>query len=203
MEDELKKVIRRKLKIDYITMSGSGEPTLHKDLDKIISSLKKVTSNKIPICLITNSSLLYRKKVRLELKEADLIIPSLDGATSGVFAKINKQDSKVGFQKVIQGLVALRKEFKGKIWLEIMLIKGINDSALQAQAFKKIIQKIKPDKVQLNLPVRPSRLKVNLPELKKVKMFKRILGKSAKIVANFPNQETGDLNFLKKRPILF
>ncbi len=210
LKKELKEVIDKHPKINYITIAGSGEPTLHKGLDKIIAAIKGVTKNKYPVAVITNSSLLYRKEVRNELRGADLIVPSLDAATNKTFLKINRPFKGVALEKIIRGLIQLRKEFKGKIWLEIMFVAGVNDSRSEAEEFKKIIDQIKPDKVQLNFPVRPARVKVFLPSRSKIEMIKKILGKSSKFVIKFSlskrsskgsvNLEKDILNFLKVRP---
>ncbi len=176
-------------RIDYITLAGSGEPTLHKDLDKIISLLKKESGNKIPLCLITNSSLLYRKEVRKEIVKADLIIPSLDAVTPAVFKKINRPCPAITVNKVIAGLKALRREFKKQIWLEIMLVRGINDREEEAYKFKKVIELIKPDKVQLNLPVRPSPGKADVPRSENLRKIEAILSESAEIISVFPGKK--------------
>ena len=172
---QLNECIKQNPKIDCITISGSGEPTLHRNLDKIISAIKRVTCDRYPVCVITNSSLLHKKAVRDELKKADIIIPSLDSATVGGFNKINRPHKNIGLSKIITGLIDLRKEFKGKIYLEIMLVAGVNDSRDEALALKKAVEKIKPDKVQLNLPLRPGAKKVKLPSESKIKMITGIL----------------------------
>lgn len=208
-EKQLKEIIRKKPRIDYISISGSGEPTLHKDLDLIISTIKRITKNKYPVAVITNSSLLYQKEVREELALADLIVPSLDGATKKSFHRIDKPQKSITFEKIIKGLVALRKEFKGKMWLEIMLIGGINDSLTEAHKFKALVKKINPDKVQLNLPVRPSGAKITFPDFDRVKAIKKIIGKKAEIVSSFYRQaqkkfsqsiEQDIIRYLKVRP---
>jgi wyosine [tRNA(Phe)-imidazoG37] synthetase (radical SAM superfamily) len=206
----LKEAVKDHPKIDYITLSGSGEPTLHKSLDKIIKTIKKVTKNKYPVCVITNSSLLYRKDVRKELLGADLVIPSLDGATARTFAKINRPHKSITFKKVVNGLIRFRKEFKGEIWLEIMLVGGVNDTIGEAKKFKELVKKIKPDKVQLNLPIRPAEVKVSLPGAKKVKRIKEIICEDVEVVSRFSAKRKGDktlrdlgkkiLRFLKVRP---
>lgn len=208
-EKELQEIIRKKPRIDYISISGAGEPTLHKNLDLIIDTIKRVTKNKYPVAVITNSSLLHKKEAREELLFADLIVPSLDGATKKSFSQIDKPQKSITFEKIIKGLINLRKEFKGKIWLEIMLIGGINDSLSEAYKFKELINKIKPDKVQLNLPVRPSGVKIALPEYSRVKAIKKIIGPRAEIVSSFYKQaqkkfsesiEQDIIRYLKVRP---
>lgn len=209
LREELKNILKKRPKINYITLSGSGEPTLHKNLDKIVTLIKKTTRNKYPLCLITNSSLLYQPKVRKEIRELDLIIPSLDAATPSKFKKINRPHLSIGINKVIRGLVSLRREFKGKIWLEIMLIKGLNDSFREAKKFKDIIEKTRPDKVQINTPSRPSLSHVKIPSYATLKKFQRALGPIAEIVASpqrkhqkkaFRNIKFRILMFLKRRP---
>ncbi|MBD3265020.1 MAG: radical SAM protein, partial [Candidatus Omnitrophica bacterium] len=177
---ELKEKLKKINSLDYITVSGSGEPTLHKDLDRIIKEIKKISRNKYPVCVITNSSLLYRKTVRRELMAADLIIPSLDAPDPKLFRKINRPARRISFDKIIKGILKLREEFKGRIWLEIMLIKGVNDSISCANSFKEIIRLMRPDKVQINLPVRPNQLRNPLPPPRIVNQFKNIISEDVK-----------------------
>ncbi|MCF7907906.1 MAG: radical SAM protein [Candidatus Omnitrophica bacterium] len=184
LKQELKTIIKKKLRIDFITISGSGEPTLHKDLNKIIKVIKTTTNNKYSVCVITNSSLLYRKDVRKELRAADVIIPSLDAASAKVFHKINKPYKGADLNKLSQGIVKLSQEFKGQIWLEVMLVKGINDNLSEIKKLKKIIEKISPSRVQLNLPVRPAAVKVNLPSAKKLVQIRKIIGFDAEVVSD-------------------
>ncbi|RKY43652.1 MAG: radical SAM protein [Candidatus Omnitrophota bacterium] len=206
---ELRNILKKNLKIDCFTLSGSGEPTLHKNLDKIISLIKKETKNKYPICVITNSSLLYKKEIRKELRKAEIIIPSLDAASFNLFKKINNPHPQIKLSKVIEGLINLRREFKGKIYLEIMLIKGLNDGLKEIEKLKKIIEKINPDKVHLNLPIRPTPEKVNLPSQNKLEKIKKIIGDKAFLVTpSLKAKQYKDslkikekiLEFLKRRP---
>ena len=190
LRKELRAVIKKKPRINYITFSGSGEPTLHKNLDKLIALVKRTTKYKYPVCVITNSSLLYRKEVRKELKEADLIIPSLDAVNPSVFARINRPYKSITIDKIVAGIIALRKEFKGQIWLEIMLVKGFNDTKEEAERLAEVVSHIKPDKVQLNLPLRPTARKVAIPLRKTIRLIARIIGKKAKVISPpIPNKQ--------------
>ena len=141
------------LKIDYITFSGSGEPTLHKSIGGLIRTVKKMTS--IPVVLITNSSTLVEPKIFKDFLSLDLIIPSLDAVTQDVFEKIDRPVNGIRIEDIIRGLVKFRREFKGRMWLEIMLVKGLNDSPDYLAKMKKVTDLIKPDRIQLNSPVRP------------------------------------------------
>ncbi|RKY40437.1 MAG: radical SAM protein [Candidatus Omnitrophota bacterium] len=184
VREELENILKNKVKINYITISGSGEPTLLKNLDKLIRLVGKTCKHKYPICVITNSSLLYRKDVRNQLKETDLVIPSLDAPNQEIFQKINRPHSLITLDKVVKGLIEFRKEYKGKIWLEIMLVKGINDKEEFAYQFKKKIYKINPDRVQINTPIRaiPYLRKSLLPSPKVIYQFKKILGRNCQVV---------------------
>ncbi|OQX80080.1 MAG: hypothetical protein B6D56_05780 [Candidatus Omnitrophica bacterium 4484_70.1] len=207
-KEELEKILKSKPKIDYITFSGCGEPTLHENLDKLIKIIKMRT--KIPVCLITNSSLLYMKKVREELKEIDLLIPSLDAPDEKLLRKINRPVKGISFSKILEGLIRFRKEHKDKeFWLEIMLVNGFNDKEEVAYKFKEIIKKIKPTKVQLNLPLRPNpSVKIDfMPSGVLIEKFKKILGENCEVVEFRKSKKRGKviekeviLNSLKIRP---
>ncbi len=209
-EEELKTIVKRNLKIDYITFSGSGEPTLHKNLDRMIDIVKKITKNKYPVCVITNSSLLWKKEVRYELKKADLIIPSLDAGTSKVFLRINRPHSSVSFKKLVEGLILLRKDFPKEIWLEIMLVKGMNTNMKEIERIKRLIEKILPDRIHLNLPTRLSPDKIKLPLHKDLLKIRDILGERAEVVDSFHKYTQKRISdrgikkqiyeFLKRRP---
>ena len=108
-------------RIDFISLSGSGEPTLCADIGEIIRELKRKTS--IPLAVITNGSLLFREDVRRDIAAADVVLPSLDAAEDVVFERINRPHPALSFTRLVEGLKAFRRGYKGKIWLEIMLDK--------------------------------------------------------------------------------
>lgn len=145
--------LRRTDTVDFITFSGSGEPTLNSHLGQLIRQIKKIT--KIPVAVLTNSLLLTDAAVREELAAADLVVPSLDAATQEIFLKVNRPAAFVQIEKIIEGLRCFRQEFHGKIWLEIMLVKEVNDDTAHLEKLKAAVDLINPDKVQLNTVVRP------------------------------------------------
>jgi wyosine [tRNA(Phe)-imidazoG37] synthetase (radical SAM superfamily) len=170
-----------KSQIDYITFSGSGEPTLNSKLGKLLREIKKITS--IPIAVITNSSLLSDKKVRDNLLVADLLLPSLDAATDDCFQKINRPHEAIRLEGIIEGLRLLRKEFKGKVWLEVMLVRGINDNKAQIEKLIQIIDSIGVDKVQLNTVVRPPAEKFALALSKQeLEKWRNFIGKNCEVI---------------------
>lgn len=168
-------------KLDYITFSGMGEPTLNIALGSLISEIKKISA--VPVAVITNAALLYDPQVRRDLSEAELIVPSLDAAQTRVFKKIDRPGAGISPEKIINGLVSLRKEFSGEIWLEIMLVKGVNDDSRHIKKLKIAVDKINPDKVQLNSPVRTTSLPGVLPlDKKNLEKIKQTFGRKAEII---------------------
>ena len=139
---------------DYITFSGSGEPTLNVFIDEILQFIKENKPN-VPVAVLTNGTLLHDSNVRATLLKADLVLPSLDAATEEVFNKINRPAKGLNIDTCIQSLIDFRKQFKGIMWLEIFILPGYNDSKNELAEFKKAILKIQPDSVQLNTLDRP------------------------------------------------
>lgn len=167
--------------LDYITFSGFGEPTLNSKLGELIVEVKKITPTAVAV--LTNAALLKDPQVRLELSWADLIVPSLDAASQKAFEKIDRPGAGIKIEDIIEGLVALRKEFTKKIWLEIMLVRGINDNSGEAKKLKEAVERINPDKIQLNSPVRGTTEVAALPADKKMlEKVKDILGAKCEIV---------------------
>ncbi|OGE83069.1 MAG: radical SAM protein [Candidatus Delongbacteria bacterium GWF2_40_14] len=156
--DELDHFLQNNQPPDYITFSGSGEPLLHSGTGKIISYIKDKYPL-IPLAILTNGTLLSGKQIRSEILKADLVLPSLDAAAERSFVKINRPSKLIGLKKYIQGLVDFRKEYKGRIWLEIFILPGYNDDDENLAELKKAIKRIKPDLVQLNSLDRPGVIK--------------------------------------------
>jgi len=151
---ELEEFLIDSPELDFITLGGSGEPTLHSRIGEIIYTIKE----KFPgykVSIITNSTLFHDVNVRKEVLMADIILPSLDTASDENFKKINRPVKKLNICNIIEGLIKLRKEFQGEIWLEFFIIPGINDSVKELNGIKKAIEKIQPDKIQINTLDRP------------------------------------------------
>lgn len=170
---ELKEALLNNKNIDYITFTGSGEPTLYKDLKKLIYEIKQITD--IPVCIITNGSLLYKQEMRSNLLLADLIIPSLDAGNEETFKLIDNPNKEIDFDKMVEGLIEFKKVFKGEYWLEIFLLKDINDNEDEIDDIIKIVKKIKPDRIQLITATRrvanEKAKALSDEELKKIKKY--------------------------------
>ena len=150
---ELKRTLRNGRRIDFITLSGSGEPTLNSQIGPLIKAIKKIT--KIPVAVLTNGTLLTNPRVFQALLNADMVAPSLDAVSQAVFRKVNRPHESLKAAQIIKALVDFRQKFTGQIWLEILFVKGVNDSAAEVARFVRQVERIKPDKVHLNTVVRP------------------------------------------------
>jgi wyosine [tRNA(Phe)-imidazoG37] synthetase (radical SAM superfamily) len=151
--EELRKALPGIPHLDHITFSGSGEPTLNSDLGWFIAGIKKMSP--VPLAVLTNGTLLFREDVRRELLGADVVLPSLDAATAAGFARINQPCAELDLESIIAGMEAFRGEYSGKIWLEVFILKGVNDGDADLSALRLALQRIRPDKVQLNTLDRP------------------------------------------------
>ena len=139
--------------IDWVTFVGSGEPTLHSGIGRLIRGVRALTE--LPIAVITNGSLLYLPEVREDLAEADVVLPSLDAGTADLYRQIDRPHPEVTFERLVDGLLAFRQIFSGKLWVEVMLVQGLNDTAEALRAIAAILQRVRPDEVHINLPTRP------------------------------------------------
>ena len=138
---------------DYITLSGSGEPTLYSQIEELICRIKEITD--IPVAVLTNGSLLWMPEVRSSLKFADLVIPSLDAGSRQIFQYVNRPASNITFSKMLEGLAKFRDEYDGKYWLEVFLLAGVTTPEAEVNGLKKCIAAIQPDIVQVNTVTRP------------------------------------------------
>lgn len=151
---ELDHYLRIKRDIDYITLGGTGEPTLHSGISAILEHLKK-HHPEYKRAVLTNSTLLHDPQIRNEIKTADLILPSLDAVSDEILQTINRPPPGITADKMIDGLIELRKEFKGKIWLEIFFIPGINTTENELNLLRDAAVRIKPDIIHINSLSRP------------------------------------------------
>ncbi len=206
---EIEEVLREGKRIDYITFSGSGEPTLNSEIRRMISRIKELTS--IPLAILTNGTLLYRPRIREDLMEADLVIPSLDTVTQEIFEMVNRPHPSLKIEKVITGIDSFSQEFNGKVWLEIMVVKGINDSLEEIEKAAQVIKQMNLEKIQLNTVVRPPAEEFARPLTREdLKNIKTVLGQKCEIIAEFKRAtqkaykrdvEKRILSMVKRRPV--
>lgn len=208
--EEVKRFIKEEASsIDYLSLTGSGEPTLHSQIRSVIEGIKAIPS--IPVAVLTNGSLLYEEEVRQDLLHADIVLPSLDAVSSKVFMKINRPRPGFFVEKVIEGLVEFRKVYKGQIWLEILFCKGVNDGKEELLRMKKVMDRIQPDRIHINTVVRPPSEKWAVPlNPEEMEKIKTLFGEKASIISEFdrhpPVVSERDikeeiLKILKRRPL--
>jgi len=180
--------IERKLgknRPNAVTLAGSGEPTLHSGLDQVIAFIKEMTGT--PIVLLTNGSLFWMEAVRQRAKMADVIMPTLSSVIEDTFKTIHRPHPNLELRMVIDGLSKLRQIYKGQLHLEVVLLAGINDTDREVEGLKAVIDRICPDKIQLNTVVRPpsdSRaISLDRKRLEEIKVF---FGEKAEIIAEAP-----------------
>ena len=151
--DEVELKLRAGAGPDFITVSGSGEPTLCRGLGRVIRGLKAVAD--VPVAVRTNGALLWREEVRRELLDADLVIPSLDAGDGETFRAVNRPCEEIDFDRFLDGLAAFRREFLGLVWLEVFLLAGMNATEEHVRGIAGCAAAVAPDKVQLNTVARP------------------------------------------------
>ena len=145
--------VLKDIKPDYITFSGSGEPTLSLDLGNISRTIKEDLKYQGKICLITNSLLLADENLMKELEYIDLIVPTLNTLTQDIFEKIVRPDYRTSVEEIRKGFINLNKSnYKGKIWIEIFILENINDSDENFVDIANFLksENIRYDKIQLN-----------------------------------------------------
>ena len=206
--DQLYQKLKQGVSADYITVAGSGEPTLNTQIGSLIHEIKK--NAKIPVAVLTNGSLLGDSQVRESIMEANVVLPSLDAHDQEGFEAINRPHSEIEFETMVEGLIAFRKEYSGEIWLEVFILEGINAREADAMQFKYWIERVNPEKVHINTAVRPSAetyARQVAPE--EMARFCKILGEKAEVITPYKELERHErkadveedlLNLLARRP---
>jgi wyosine [tRNA(Phe)-imidazoG37] synthetase (radical SAM superfamily) len=193
---------------DYVTIAGSGEPTLYARIGELIDAVKVRT--RTPVAVITNGSLLWDAAAREDLKQADLVIPSLDAGNAAMFQYINRPHPAITFERMVAGLIEFRLVFKNSVWLEVLFVGGATGIVSEVRMLADIIRQIRPDKVQVNTVVRPPSedfAAVVVPQ--QLQKLADLLGENTEVIAEFPFPDTQCLQaeshaeilaMLKRRP---
>jgi wyosine [tRNA(Phe)-imidazoG37] synthetase (radical SAM superfamily) len=181
---EVKEVIAEYPNLDHITISGSGEPTLNSKIGEIIRGIKQMT--KVPVAVLTNGTLLDNPDVRRDLMEADIVSPSLDAVTPEVFKMVDRPNPNLRIDRIVEGIKQFRKEYRGRMWVEILFVKGINDHNEEVMKMKEVLDEIQPEKIHLNTVVRPPAYSIAQPVGEaRMREIQKILGERAEIVGVF------------------
>ncbi|MCK4857622.1 MAG: radical SAM protein [candidate division Zixibacteria bacterium] len=188
-EDILAEITKQALnaKADYVTFVGDGEPALCKDLGWLIRQTKDKLE--LPVAVITNGSLLFRKDVKEDLKKADIVIPSLDAGNEKMFRAVNRPHRSIEFDTMLRGQADFRNEYDGQIWIEVMLVKSLNDTEEELQSIKQAVDMINPDRVYVLTPIRPpAEPWVKQPDAVTILKAQKIIGQATAI----PGLESGE-----------
>ncbi|MBW2595308.1 MAG: radical SAM protein [Deltaproteobacteria bacterium] len=204
IEEKLKRVSRP----DYITLSGSGEPTLYSRISDIISGIKEFSD--IPVAVLTNGSLLWIDEVRDAISGADLIIPSLDAGSEETFLHVNRPHSGILFKEMVDGLCSLREDFMEPVWLEVFITGGVTDTEDEISKIKSLVDRIAPERIQLNTAVRtPAEEYVGLVDRERMEEISTFFGSNCEVIADygkvhslgeFSSTEENVLELLRLRP---
>jgi wyosine [tRNA(Phe)-imidazoG37] synthetase (radical SAM superfamily) len=184
---EIVNTIQRAEKVDFVTFSGSGEPTLNQNLGAVIQEVKRIA--KTPVAVITNSSLLNLSEVRNDLINADVVLPSLDAASGEMFKRINRPQGNIGIMEIIDGIKSFRNNYAGSIWLEIMLIKGMNDTKDELQKLSDIVNDLNVDKIHLNTISRPpSEKDASRLDQRELERIRKFFGNTCEVISSFEKE---------------
>ncbi len=138
---------------DFVTLSGSGEPTLNVDLGRLIDGIRGLTD--IPVAVLTNGSLMTDPEVRSALARAHVVAPSLDAVSPEVFRSVNRPHPSLDAQEIASALATFNRDYGGELWLETLIVAGVNDSSGEIDLLAETIRTIAPDRVHVNTVVRP------------------------------------------------
>ncbi len=208
---ELDELLSGKPELDVITFSGSGEPTLSSRIGDVIDFIKD-NYPMYKIAVLTNSTLFEDGDVRARLMRADMIFPSLDAVSDDIFDLTMRPAEGVTSQGVIRGLQKFRSEYRGKIFLEVFIVPGHNDSDDELNKIREACLSINPDEIHLNRLDRPGAEEwvetANRDSLEKIKIFLSPL--NVKLIGSAdPDKNTssrrgdiaeGILETIKRRP---
>ncbi len=151
---ELDEYLAQSPDLDFVTFSGQGEPTLNSGVGKVIDHIKD-RYPRYKVAILTNGTLFWDGTVRREVLRADVILPDLDAVSQIVFQKLNRPHHDLDNAEIIAGLKELRQEFSGKIYMEVFMVEGLNDSDSELALLRETLLQLEPDIVQLNTLDRP------------------------------------------------
>ena len=192
---------------DYVTLAGSGEPTLHTGFGEVLQFVHEQTA--IPTALLSNGTMFWRQEVREAAKRADLVKLSLSAWDPFSFKHVNRPHSGLQLRQILAGYRAFRSEFKGKLWLEVFLVRGTNSTRREVEKIAALVNAIGPDEIHLNTAVRPpaEEFALALPQ-KEMEDLTGLFRPVAKVIAEFPAEKSVEvaanestiLAMLKRRP---
>jgi wyosine [tRNA(Phe)-imidazoG37] synthetase (radical SAM superfamily) len=172
-------------KPEVITLSGAGEPSLYERAGELIREAKRLS--RLPVAVITNSSLLDRIQVREELLEADIVLPSLDAADEPTFKRLNRPLAACNLESIIGGAKAFLERFTGTVLFEVLLLDGFNTGGSHLEQLRKTIRRFRVDRIQINTAVRPGTVRGIVPVAREeLSRMASLFGPCAEVIADPP-----------------
>jgi wyosine [tRNA(Phe)-imidazoG37] synthetase (radical SAM superfamily) len=150
---ELERVLSERPRVDYVTLSGSGEPTLNSRLDDVIRGVRRATG--VPVAVLTNASLMTDPAVSSALDLADVVLPSLDAVSPEAFERVNRPHPSLDPSAIVRAVAAFSRSSKAEVWLESVFVSGVNDGDCEVDLLRAAIEEIAPERVHVNTVVRP------------------------------------------------
>jgi len=150
---ELREKLTQQADVDFITLAGSGEPTLNRAMKEVICGIKEMTV--VPVAVLTNGSLLWMTEVQDALMDADIVLPSLDAGDEALFQYVNRPHPDLSFDRIVEGMVDFTRRFPGEVWLEVLLLAGVTDVKVDVKKIAKLVERIGPAITHLNTVCRP------------------------------------------------
>lgn len=151
--EQVQEALQGKAKPDFVTVAGTGEPTLNSNLEEILRGIKALTE--VPVAVLTNGSLLWDDDVARACRWADLVLPSLDAGDQVTFERVNRPAGGLQLRDIVDGIRAFRQSFDGAVWLEVMLVDGFNTERDELEKIAAEVKVIEPDMLQINTVTRP------------------------------------------------
>lgn len=184
--------------IDVVTITGSGEPTLNKDIEIIVQRVKELINH--PLVLLTNSTLLTDDEVKKGVLNFDIIVPSIDAVSEEIFYKVNRPHKKLNLKEILEHLKSFSYTFTGELNIEVLIVKGVNDGYDELKKIASYIKDLKYNKVQFNTvfrpPAYPDAVRLSDSELLEIAIFFKKEGIRVEPVENFmKNLKIEDNNY--------
>lgn len=173
---------------DYITLSGSGEPTLHERFGDVLALIRE--KSEIPSLLLTNGTLLNLPEVREAAAFASVVKVSLSAWDQASFGWVNRPHAELRFEELISGQKAFRREYTGQLWMEVFLVSGMNAMPVDVSRIAALAEEIGPDRVQLNTAIRPAAEDFATPvSEERIAELTHLFHPPAEIIAEFSKQK--------------
>ncbi|MBW1721202.1 MAG: radical SAM protein [Deltaproteobacteria bacterium] len=192
---------------DYLTLSGSGEPTLHSRFGDVLSFIRSHCG--IPTVLLTNGTMLFHPEVRSAACNADIVKVSLSAWDQASYGWMNRPHPDLRFEQLIEGQKIFRDQFKGNLWMEVFLVAGMNSSPDDVSKIAALVEEIRPDRIHLNTAVRPPAEEFAQPlSRQRLAALVNLFRPTAEVIAEFTPHTTSGIrasqervfSMLKRRP---